>query len=158
VDPECLPFSSIPHTTRLFDDYLHHFDRVCRFYARPPMSATWWEEEKKRIAYPDERRRAVADVLERQNRDYEVGQRTLENIRRFREGAAGVVTGQQVGLFGGPAFCLLKAISVANAAEQAGAVPVFWLASEDHDMAEINFVNLPAADHLRKFTVNVPHT
>ncbi len=68
-----------------------------------------------------------------------------------------MVTGQQVGLFGGPLFCLLKALSAAMHAEKAGAVPVFWLATEDHDYAEISSVNLPAADHLKKFTVNVPH-
>jgi bacillithiol biosynthesis cysteine-adding enzyme BshC len=158
VDPECLPFSSIPHTTRLFDDYLHHFDRVRSFYSRPPLTGNWWEEEKQRIVYPNQRREAVANVLERQNRDYGVGQRALQNIQRLREGAPAVVTGQQVGLFGGPLFCLLKAISVAHMAEKTGAVPVFWLASEDHDVAEINFVNLPATDHLQKFTVNVPHT
>ena len=43
-------------------------------------------------------------------------------------------------------------------AEKAGAVPMFWLATEDHDLEEINTVNLAAGDHLQKFTVNVPHT
>jgi bacillithiol biosynthesis cysteine-adding enzyme BshC len=42
-------------------------------------------------------------------------------------------------------------------AEKAGAVPMFWLATEDHDLEEINTVNLAAGDHLQKFTVNVPH-
>jgi bacillithiol biosynthesis cysteine-adding enzyme BshC len=157
VAPECLPFSSIPHTTRLFDDFLHHFDKVRAFYARPPFDESWWEEEKRRIVYPDDRRKAVAAILERQNRAFGAGQRTLENIQRLREGAAAVVTGQQVGLFGGPLFSLFKAFSAAQIAEKAGAVAVFWLASEDHDLEEINFVNLPAADHLKKFVVNPPH-
>jgi len=60
-------------------------------------------------------------------------------------------------LFGGPVFCLLKAVSVVQLAEEAGAVPVFWLASEDHDLEEVNFVNMPSPDHLQKFTVNPPH-
>jgi len=157
VEPECLPFSSIPHTTRLFDDFLHHFDKVRAFYVRPPFDESWWEEEKRSIVYPDDRRKAVAAVLERQNRAFGAGQRTLENVQRLREGAAAVVTGQQVGLFGGPLFCLLKAFSVAQIAEKAGGVPVFWLASEDHDLDEVNFVNLPDADHLKKFAVNPPH-
>jgi len=157
VETECLPFSSIPHTTRLFDDYLHHFDRVKQFYARPPLSQDWWADEIKKINYPAERRQAVAAILERQNREFGAGEKTLANIERLRQGAAAVVTGQQVGLFGGPTFCILKALTAVLMAEKAGAVPMFWLATEDHDLDEINTVNLAAGDHLQKFTVNVPH-
>ena len=157
VETECLPFSSIPHTTRLFDDYLHHFDRVKQFYARAPLSQDWWADEIKKINYPAERRQAVAAILERQNREFGCGDKTLANIERLRQDAAAVVTGQQVGLFGGPTFCILKALTAVIMAEKAGAVPMFWLATEDHDLEEINTVNLAAGDHLQKFTVNVPH-
>jgi bacillithiol synthase len=157
VETECLPFSSIPHTTRLFDDYLHHFDRVKQFYARAPLSQDWWTDEIKKISYPAERRQAVAAILERQNREFGAGEKTLLNIERLRQGAAAVVTGQQVGLFGGPTFCILKALTAVLMAEKAGAIPMFWLATEDHDLEEINTVNLAAGDHLQKFTVNVPH-
>ena len=155
---ESVPFSSIPHTTRLFDDFLHHFDRVKQFYARTPLARDWWADEVRKIQYPESRRLAVAAVLERQNREFGADEKALANIQRLREGAAVVVTGQQVGLFGGPVFCLLKALTAVMTAEQAGAVPVFWLATEDHDLDEVNTVNLPAGDHLQKFTVNVPHT
>ena len=157
MDPQCIPFSSIPHTTRLFDDFLHHFDRVRRFYARPPLDASWWDEDRKHIDYPKARRQAIADVLERQNRGFGVGAKTLANLDRLRRGAPVVVTGQQVGLFGGPLYCLLKALSVATLAEKTGSVPVFWLASEDHDFEEINSVQLPKGDHLAKLMVNLPH-
>ncbi|HEV7551404.1 MAG TPA: bacillithiol biosynthesis cysteine-adding enzyme BshC [Candidatus Angelobacter sp.] len=157
VETECLPLSSIPHTTRLFDDFLHNFERVKQFYARPPLSQDWWAEEIKNIQYPPERRQAVAAILERQNREFGAGENTLANIERLRNGASAVVTGQQVGLFGGPTFCILKALTAVLMAEKAGAVPMFWLATEDHDLEEINTVNLAAGDHLQKFTVNVPH-
>ena len=157
VETECLPFSSVPHTTRLFDDYLHHFDRVKRFYARPPLNQDWWTEEARNIQYPAERRQAVAAILERQNREFGAGEKTLANIERLKQGAAAVVTGQQVGLFGGPTFCILKALTAVLMAEKAGAVPMFWLATEDHDLEEINTVNLASGDHLQKITVNVPH-
>src|SRR5262245_50427598 len=90
VEPECLPFSSIPHTTRLFDDFLHHFDKVRGFYSRPPLDESWWEEEKGRIAYPAERRKAVAAILDRQNRDFGASEPTLRNIQRLRDGAAAI--------------------------------------------------------------------
>ncbi|MGI4757336.1 MAG: bacillithiol biosynthesis cysteine-adding enzyme BshC, partial [Janthinobacterium lividum] len=62
-------------------------------------------------------------------------------------GARAVVTGQQVGLFGGPLLTLLKAataIRKAQAASEAGVphVPVFWMATEDHDLDEVNQVSL----------------
>ncbi|HEX7289337.1 MAG TPA: bacillithiol biosynthesis cysteine-adding enzyme BshC [Candidatus Angelobacter sp.] len=158
MESECLPFSSIPHTSRLFQDYLHHFEKVRSFYARPPLAEAWWKEELQAVRYPDERRRKMAALLERQNRAFGAGTKTLKNIERLRQGAAAVVTGQQVGLFGGPLFSVLKAVTVALLAEKTGAVPVFWLATEDHDLAEVNALNLPAADHLKRFTVNVPHT
>jgi bacillithiol biosynthesis cysteine-adding enzyme BshC len=157
LETECLPFSSIPHTGRLFDDYLHAFDRVKQFYARPPLSQDWWADEIQKIQYPAERRQAVAAILERQNREFGAGAKTLANIQRLRDGSASVVTGQQVGLFGGPLFCILKALTAVIMAEKAGAVPMFWMATEDHDLEEVNTVNLPAGDHLKKFTVNVPH-
>jgi bacillithiol biosynthesis cysteine-adding enzyme BshC len=158
LEPKCLPFSSIPHTSALFSDYLHHFDKVKRFYAHPPLSEGWWPDEIKKIQYPDDRRKAVAAILERQNREFGSDEKTAANIQRLRDGAPAVVTGQQVGLFGGPLFVILKAVTAVKLAEKAGAVPVFWLATEDHDLEEINSVSLPAGDHLQKFTVNVPHT
>src|SRR5262249_16854106 len=108
LESQCISFSRIPHTTRLFDDYLHNFDRVQQFYARPPLKQDWWRDEVQRIEYPAERRQAMAAILERQNRELGAGERTMANIQRLREGAPAMVTGQQVALFGGPLFCVLK--------------------------------------------------
>src|SRR5690348_13985755 len=91
VQSECLPFSSIPHTSRLFQDFLHHFERVQAFYSRPPFESSWWNEERQRIEYPAERREAVAAILERQNREFGAGAKTLANIERLRAGAPAVV-------------------------------------------------------------------
>ncbi len=57
-----------------------------------------------------------------------------------------MVTGQQVGLFGGPMFAIYKALTAVKLAEEAtaagvDAVPVFWLATYDHDLAEVNHVS-----------------
>jgi bacillithiol biosynthesis cysteine-adding enzyme BshC len=72
-------------------------------------------------------------------------------LDRLRNGAATVVTGQQVGLFGGPTFALYKALTAVKLAEEAtgagvDAVPVFWLATYDHDLAEVNHVSIPGPD------------
>ncbi len=107
---------------------------------------------------PPERRSAVADVLERINRGFGAGAKTMENIQRLRTGSPAVVTGQQVALFGGPLFSLLKVLSVVTIAEKTNAVPVFWLATEDHDLAEINFAQFPSGDHLQTLHIDPPHT
>ena len=154
---DCLPFSSIPHSPPLFLDFVHNFDKVREFYARPTTFAEWWKDELQHIRYPQPRRQKVAEILERQNRKFGSGARTLENIQRLKNGAPAIVTGQQVALFGGPMFVVLKGLTTVLLAEKAGAVPVFWLATEDHDLAEVNFVHIPAGDHLETFTTNPPH-
>jgi bacillithiol biosynthesis cysteine-adding enzyme BshC len=93
----------------------------------------------------------VAAILERQNRAFGSGDRSFANLERLRAGACTAVTGQQVGLFGGPLFAILKALTAVRIAEEASrrgadCVPVFWLATEDHDLAEVNHVMLPAGD------------
>lgn len=140
---ECLPFSQIPHTIRLFADFLTYSADVQRFYHRSPHFREWLKQETPNHAYPSERRQRVADILERQNRAFGSSSKTHANISRFRNGACAAVTGQQVGLFGGPTFSLYKALTAVRLAEQAQAagvdcVPIFWLATEDHDFEEVN--------------------
>jgi bacillithiol synthase len=151
VRAECLPFSQIPHTTRLFQDFLHDYPKVSEFYPCAPRMRDFMRSEASRTGYDDSRRERVADVLERQNRQWAPSNAVLENIARFRRGASVVVTGQQVGLFGGPLFALFKALTAVKLAADATAagvdcVPVFWLATEDHDLAEVNHAYIPAAD------------
>lgn len=144
---QCLPFQQIPHTTRLFLDYLSYSPSVQTFYPRSPLFPEWVKEEAPRVRYDDARRRTVSDILERQNRAWGAGPKTLANIERLRRGALAAVTGQQVVLFGGPLFSIFKALTAVKLAEQATAagvecVPIFWLATEDHDLAEVNHVSL----------------
>jgi bacillithiol biosynthesis cysteine-adding enzyme BshC len=78
-----------------------------------------------------------------------------EAIAALSQGAGTVVTGQQVGLFGGPLFTPFKAATAVARARQATAAgrphaAIFWLATEDHDFAEIDHVSFPAGRELRK--------
>ena len=151
---ECLPFTRVPHTSRLFIDYLYHFDRVSGFYPHPPLSTEWLPTQAAAIKYDESRRHRVADLLQRQNQKWGSGKRTFQHIERLRHGAYAVVTGQQVALFGGPLFALLKAVTAARIALEATsagveAVPIFWLATEDHDLAEVNHATLPGPDGLQ---------
>src|SRR5439155_1117953 len=151
MNSHCLPFRQIPHTTQLFLDYLEFTPSVQQFYPRSPRFVEWAKDESARIEYPGDRRARVADILDRQNKWWGASSATLENVQRFRSGACALVTGQQVGLFGGPTFSIYKALSAVRMAREAeklgiSCVPVFWLATEDHDLEEVNQAHLPNAD------------
>jgi bacillithiol synthase len=148
---QCLPFQQIPHTTRLFLDYLSYSPAVHSFYPRSPLFSEWVTDEARQVLYDNQRRTRVSEILERQNRAWGASERTLANIERLRRGALAAVTGQQVGLFGGPLFSIFKALTAVKLAEEATAagvecIPIFWLATEDHDLAEVNHVAL-ASEH-----------
>ena len=147
----CLQFSQIPHTTRLFNDLLAYSPNIRPFYPRSPLFHEWMKEEAATISYDESRRQRIAAILERQNSSWNASPKTLANIDRLRHGAAAVVTGQQVGLFGGPMFAIYKALTAVKLADEAcsagvNAVPIFWLATYDHDLAEVNNISLPGSD------------
>lgn len=159
----CLPFSQIPHTTRLFTDFLEYSPKVQPFYPRPPHFSEWLKDEAAKISYDSSRRERVAAILERQNKSWNASPKTLANLERLRNGAAAVVTGQQVGLFGGPMFAIYKALTAVKLAEEAtaagvDAVPVFWLATYDHDLAEVNHVAFPGADGILQTLATSSHS
>src|SRR5580704_11968422 len=160
VKSQCLPFSQIPHTTKLFADFLSYAPQVQPFYPRSPRFTEWFQDEVSRVNYDSARRERVAAILERQNKAWNAAPKSLENIARLRNGAAAVVAGPLVGLFGGPVFAIYKALTAVKLADQATAagvdcVPVFWLATHDHDLAEVNHVSIPGSDAaLQTFTTS----
>ena len=98
------------------------------------------------MQYPAERRAALVAALRARNGE----SASLELLARPETVA--VVTGQQVGLFSGPSYTIYKALTAARLAAQLNsqgisAVPVFWLATEDHDFAEVNHTYVFGADH-----------
>jgi len=145
VSPDCISFNSIPHTTKLFSDFLSRSPSVRPFFPNSPAGAdaASLASLARQVPSGSEIHRKIADVLERQNARWHASDKVQRNIQRLREGAHAVVTGQQVGLFGGPLLGFLKIASVLALTQQLEAsgvlcVPVFWMASEDHDLAEVN--------------------
>src|ERR1700728_2621754 len=103
---------------------------------------------------PPVHRETLCNLLEQQNRSFGAADPVFQNIERLRNGAGAVVTGQQVTLFGGPLFTILKAATAIRKAQDASIagrphVPIFWLATEDHDLAEANHVSLPDRHELK---------
>ena len=137
MDGVCLRYTELPGTSRLFADYLYDFGKVARFYRHAPRDASSFAASLKEIQYPDARRAALISALSKINSP---GSPNLKKLAQ--PGTVCVVTGQQVGLFTGPAYTVFKAVTAAAAAREltangTPAVPVFWLATEDHDFPEI---------------------
>ena len=137
----CIPHSQIPGTSPLFQDYLYRFDRVARYYRHPPELAAA-RAAAGEIGLPPDRRASLVKALRAQNQG--CCAETAGHLDALGEpGTVAVATGQQVGLFGGPALALYKALSAIKIAAKLTedglrAVPVFWLATEDHDLAEVD--------------------
>src|SRR5579872_998180 len=133
----CIRHTELPHTTKLFADLIYHPERVRAFYPYPPYESESFAAAARQIHLSAERRAALVWVLRAQNGP----SASLEKLAQ--PGTVAVVTGQQVGLFSGPAYTVYKALTAAKLASQLTergipAVPVFWLATEDHDFAEVN--------------------
>ena len=158
----CLPFTQVPHTTCLFTDFLAYSPKVQPFYPKSPHFHEWLKEASTKISYDTSRRERVTAILEIQNESWNASPKTLANLDRLRKGAAAVVTGQQIGLFGGPMFAIYKALTAVKLAEEAtaagvDAVPVFWLATYDHDLAEVNHVSIPGNDGALQVLTTTSH-
>jgi bacillithiol biosynthesis cysteine-adding enzyme BshC len=149
LNAECHPISVVPGLHRLFLEYCSGTAEARAFYAplppgadtpgsgqaRPLLPAHWPELLRLLAAQNTESTQAAA-------------------LEALGGGAGVVVTGQQVGLFGGPLFTPFKAATALARAREATAAgrphaAVFWLASEDHDFAEINHAVFPARRELR---------
>jgi len=148
---ETLPFDKIPQQTRLFLDYLRDPIALRRFYPEAVRFHYEVTNRRERVLtnYKTDRA-AVCSALEEMNRGWKASEKTLANINLLRDAdCVAVVSGQQAGLFGGPLYTIYKALSAVKLAEcmtQRGvkAVPVFWIATEDHDFAEVataGFIN-----------------
>jgi bacillithiol synthase len=146
MESHCLSFREIPHTTKLLSTFLEDFPRVASFYPHPPTLAGI-DAAAQEVRLDSNIRRQVTEILREQNQKFSAGRElhpaTNHNLERLARGAVAIVTGQQTGLFSGPAYTFYKAISAIRIAEEAtshgtDAVPIFWLATEDHDLAEVH--------------------
>lgn len=139
----CIPYTQVPHSSALLIDYLYHYDRVSQFYNGSPYNPESYHEVAAQLRGFEGERGEIVDILTAQNRTFGCGEPTLANLQRLRTpGTFAIVTGQQVGLFSGPAFTLYKALTTVRLAQSLSdqglpCVPVFWLATEDHDLAEV---------------------
>lgn len=159
MSSECFPITVLPQVSQLYRDYLTMTDSardLRRWYGAEPFAGKWMGR-----AAPVKHAGALADLLELQAVEFGASDAAKANIAKLRAGAPTVVTGQQVVLFGGPLLTLLKvATAIARAIEATRAtgvshVPVFWLATEDHDLEEVDQVSLLTKTSLETLKVGM---
>ncbi len=150
---ERLPFDRIPNQTRLFLETLRDPVSLRRFY---PSAVRFHHELAARAnevlsAYRTDRN-LLCDALAEMNAAWGASPETLANIEQLRSAeTVAAVTGQQTGLFTGPLYTIYKALSavkLAGCLTQRGTacVPVFWMATEDHDWDEVRRAEVIACD------------
>jgi len=147
---DAVDIASLPRLNPLFRDYLKGSPELGDFFR--------WDPRKPqdqivacltRQSYP---RDHVVTVLTDQNRAWGAHDVALQGIARLRDPrAVTIVTGQQVGIFGGPLYTLYKALTAVALARQVESqwqipcLPLFWMDAEDTDFAEIDHLSMP--DH-----------
>lgn len=149
-----IDYRQLPPTSggfsQLFFDYIYDFKEVKKFFRYNFRENSAYEDILKVLAQRQIDRATLTRVLREQNIAFGSPHKTMENISLLeRPTTFAVVTGQQVGLFGGPLYTLFKSITAIKFAEKLKAkfpsydfVPVFWMEGEDHDFAEMNNVSV----------------
>ena len=145
----------------LVTDYLAQKEELKPFYGEFPSIVNFkLQIEKKEQNYNQDIRQVLVDVLDAQYRSFQTSELVKENIKSLRkEDTYTVTTGHQLNLFTGPLYFLYKIVTTINLASELkekypekNFVPVYWMATEDHDFEEISFFNL----HGKKFQWTPP--
>ena len=146
-----ISFSDIPGNHNLFLDYLYEFDNVKDFYKTNFRDKEEYLKIFKKISDShDHSRETLATALKDQYADFNTSAKTQKNISSLNDKKTlAVVTGQQLGILGGPLYTFYKIITAIKLAaflseryDEYYFVPIFWLEGDDHDFNEVRGINL----------------
>ncbi|HXX62311.1 MAG TPA: bacillithiol biosynthesis cysteine-adding enzyme BshC [Bacteroidota bacterium] len=136
--------------SELFFDYLYNYESVREYFPTNFRNTEAFETVMRQIDGRHLDRKTLVEVLQEQNAAFGSSARSRDNIELLAKPTTyAVVTGQQVGLLGGPLYTVYKTITALGLAAQLRRkfpskefVPVFWIEGEDHDFAEMNNVSV----------------
>ena len=146
-----IPYSKTGYFTKLMCDYLAEKESLIEFYGRFPKLESFKEQlEEKQLSFKPDSRKTLVRALQKQYENTNTSEATLHNILSLsEENTFTITTGHQLNLFTGPLYFLYKIFSVINLSEKlkenypdSNFVPIYWMATEDHDFDEINYFNL----------------
>ncbi|MDY0781472.1 bacillithiol biosynthesis cysteine-adding enzyme BshC [Tenacibaculum sp. IB213877] len=145
-----IPFQKTGYFSTMMCDYLEKSAKINSFYGNfPDVDGFKKQIVLKEKSFSNSKRQVLVEVLQQQYENVKASDATTENIQLLlKENTFTVTTGHQLNLFTGPLYFLYKIISAINLAEELSEkfpqqhfVPVYWMATEDHDFEEINFFN-----------------
>ncbi|WP_397446348.1 bacillithiol biosynthesis cysteine-adding enzyme BshC [Polaribacter sp. R77954] len=145
-----IPFQKIGFFSKTMLDYLEKNPKINPFYNNfPDFEGFQKQIAEKQTSFSKSSRLVLAEALKNQYESFEISEKTKTNISLLKkEHTFTISTGHQLNLFTGPLYFLYKIISAINLAEELSVkfpnqnfVPVYWMATEDHDFDEINYFN-----------------
>lgn len=145
---DCISFQNSGYFSSLINDYLDQKPNVQPLYHRFPTLENFGPQiEEKKANFEDKKRAVLVTALEAQYAKINASTATLKNIKLLNHSNTyTITTGHQLNLFSGPLYFLYKIISTINLTKELqqkypeqNFVPVYWMATEDHDFEEINY-------------------
>jgi len=148
VTVTAVPFHRLPHQSGLFLEYVSGSGNALSYYRHPPAIEAIGKaaDEARSLALP---RLELARILRIQNKSFGGDDSVMHAIDELAgPGCCAVATGQQVGLFTGPGLTVYKALTAIHLSRELcrrgiRCVPVFWMAADDHDLAEVTRLAMP---------------
>ena len=154
---DCITYQNSGYFTKLIVDYLDEKSALQQFYNRFPKIENFnpkisGQIEEKSINFNSDdnvKRQVLVTALQKQYQNFEASHSTLNNIQLLNNSNTfTITTGHQLNLFTGPLYFLYKIVSTINLCKELkqtypdfNFVPVYWMATEDHDFEEINYFN-----------------
>ncbi|WP_439150908.1 bacillithiol biosynthesis cysteine-adding enzyme BshC [Winogradskyella sp.] len=147
---DCIAYRDTGYFSDFICDYIEQKPKLNALYNRFPTLENFKEQiNEKSLSFRSEARNLITEVITNQYSKIEVSELTQKNIQNLKlENTFTITTGHQLNLFTGPLYFLYKIISTINLTKRLkdtypkyNFVPVYWMASEDHDFEEINFFN-----------------
>ena len=147
---DCVTYQNSGYFSSLIVDYLNQKPELKPLYNRFPTLDNFEDQiQEKKVNFNHSNRAVLADVLKKQSQNYQYSDLTNQNIESLlSSNTFTITTGHQLNLFSGPLYFLYKIISAINLADDLkikypnyNFVPVYWMATEDHDFEEINYFN-----------------
>lgn len=147
---ECISYKDTNYFSKLICDYLDEASQLRDFYNRFPKIENFEAQiSEKQQSYTSTNRQVLVNVLKAQYKNVDNSTLVDSQIQMLlKENTFTITTGHQLNLFTGPLYFLYKIVSTINLCEELknkfphyNFVPVYWMATEDHDFDEINYFN-----------------
>ncbi|SNR58936.1 bacillithiol biosynthesis cysteine-adding enzyme BshC [Lutibacter agarilyticus] len=144
-----IPFQETGYFSKLMGDYLDKNPKLSDFYNNFPNLNGFKNQLALKQSFPVKTRNVLVDALKKQYVSIAISDATAKNIEQLQlENTFTITTGHQLNIFTGPLYFLYKIVSTINLTTQlkkqfpnSNFVPVYWMATEDHDFEEINYFN-----------------